>query len=228
MEEFVSDFSLNQDVNISFVGFVINILGTAILSVLLGKLYIRYGSSFSNRKELSRNFLLLSLVTMLVITVVKSSLALSLGLVGALSIVRFRTAIKEPEELMYLFFCIAIGLGFGADQRLITIVAFVLISLLVILFRRKEIVEENGKGLLLKVQSSGSGKLSFDEVTKILSEFCVTADLRRLEESKELVEVSFLIEIDSFDAIREIKEKLVEKDEFVTLRILDNKGIVSI
>lgn len=50
----------------------------------------------------------------LVIFVVKSSLALSLGLVGALSIVRFRTPIKGPEELVYLFLSIAIGLGFGA------------------------------------------------------------------------------------------------------------------
>ena len=43
---------------------------------------------------------------------------------GALSIVRFRTAIKEPEELAYLFLTIAVGLGFGANQRLITIVGF--------------------------------------------------------------------------------------------------------
>ena len=50
---------------------------------------------------------------MLVITVVKSSLALSLGLVGALSIVRFRTPIKEPEDLVYIFISIGIGIGIG-------------------------------------------------------------------------------------------------------------------
>ena len=53
----------------------------------------------------------------------KSSLALSLGLVGALSIVRFRTPIKEPEELAYLFISIAMGLGLGANQILATVVA---------------------------------------------------------------------------------------------------------
>ncbi len=56
---------------------------------------------------------MLTVITLLVISIVKSSLALSLGLVGALSIVRFRTAIKDPEELIYLFFSIAIGLGMG-------------------------------------------------------------------------------------------------------------------
>ena len=59
---------------------------------------------------------MLSLITFLVILIVKSSLALSLGLVGALSIVRFRTPIKEPEELIYLFLAIALGLGYIAGQ----------------------------------------------------------------------------------------------------------------
>ena len=55
------------------------------------------------------------MTTYIVIMVVKNSLALSLGLVGALSIVRFRAAIKEPEELVYLFLIIAAGLGCGAN-----------------------------------------------------------------------------------------------------------------
>ena len=63
--------------------------------------------------------------------IVKNSLALSLGLVGALSIVRFRAAIKEPEELVYLFLIIAAGLGCGAGQLQITIVG-IIFSLIII------------------------------------------------------------------------------------------------
>ena len=66
-------------------------------------------------------FIPLAIITTLVITVIKFSLALSLGLVGALSIVRFRAAIKEPEELVYLFFIIGIGLANGANQFLVSI-----------------------------------------------------------------------------------------------------------
>lgn len=57
----------------------------------------------------------------------KSSLALSLGLAGALSIVRFRAAIKDPEELVYLFPCIAVGLALGAELPLLAI-SLVLVS----------------------------------------------------------------------------------------------------
>jgi uncharacterized membrane protein YhiD involved in acid resistance len=73
------------------------------------------------------------MITTLVITVVKFSLALSLGLVGALSIVRFRAAIKEPEELVYIFFVISIGLANGANQfALSTVATLLIISFLLI------------------------------------------------------------------------------------------------
>ena len=93
----------------------------------------------------ARNFMLVTMTTTLIITVVKSSLALSLGLVGALSIIRFRAAIKEPEELSYLFLAIAIGLGFGADQRVITVVAFGIIIGIILLrhFSRRSKSEDN-------------------------------------------------------------------------------------
>jgi hypothetical protein len=66
--------------------------------------------------------------------IVKSSLALSLGLVGALSIVRFRAAIKEPEELVYLFLVIAIGLGCGANQLIITTVGIIFALILIVIY----------------------------------------------------------------------------------------------
>jgi hypothetical protein len=86
-----------------------------ILAVFVRALYRRFAATVSNRDGFSRVFPLLTLATILIIFVVKSSLALSLGLVGALSIVRFRAAIKEPEEIVYLFFCISIGLALGAE-----------------------------------------------------------------------------------------------------------------
>ena len=92
---------------VPIIPFIENILITVFLAYLLSVVYNKYGSTFSNRKQFSKNFILVSATTMLIITIVKSSLALSLGLVGALSIVRFRAAIKEPEELAFLFLCLA-------------------------------------------------------------------------------------------------------------------------
>ena len=127
------NFFINQNVQIDIPNFVISLICAVILSFFVQLFYIKYSSSLSNRKEFSKNFVILAVTTCIVIMIVKSSLALSLGLVGALSIVRFRAAIKEPEELVYLFLIIAIGLGCGANQLVITTVG-IIFSLILIIF----------------------------------------------------------------------------------------------
>ena len=90
---------------------IINLAVGAFLAFLLRLHFFRFSNSLTNRSEFLTVLPFITLTTILIISIVKSSLALSLGLVGALSIVRFRTPIKEPEELAYLFISIAIGLG---------------------------------------------------------------------------------------------------------------------
>ena len=102
------------------------------LALFIKWLYQRFGGSMSSRDSVTRVFPLLTLVTIGVISVVKTSLALSLGLVGALSIVRFRAAIKEPEELVYLFLCIGVGLALGAEQPAIAAVLVIIATLFIV------------------------------------------------------------------------------------------------
>ena len=132
MDQNLLDFYLNEQVQISASNFIEAIVFSAILSLLIQFVYIKFSSTLSDKFEFSKNFVILGLATTLIITIVKSSLALSLGLVGALSIVRFRAAIKEPEELVYLFLIIATGLGCGAGQIMITVIG-VIISLFIII-----------------------------------------------------------------------------------------------
>ena len=122
-------FSVEQNVSAINVGIYL-LLGAA-MSLYVRFLYRQCGSSPSDADSITRIFPLLTMVTIGVIAVVKSSMALSLGLVGALSIVRFRSAIKEPEELVYLFLCIGIGLALGAGQPLLAVILVIVVSLVV-------------------------------------------------------------------------------------------------
>jgi len=106
-----------------------------VLGMYLRFLYRRTGRPTST-DSIAKVFPMLTLVTIAVITVVKSSLALSLGLVGALSIVRFRAAIKDPEELVYLFLCIGVGLSLGAEQLWPALVLVAMASLFTLVFDR--------------------------------------------------------------------------------------------
>ena len=125
--------SFDPGSGLNLMQFILNQLIALVLANVLSRIYSKYGKSLSNRNSFGSIFSLLSMTTMLIITIVKSSLALSLGLVGALSIVRFRTAIKEPEELGYLFLSIALGLGLGANQILITLIGFVILLAFIVL-----------------------------------------------------------------------------------------------
>jgi len=147
--------------------FLINVLIIIVLSFILEWTYNKCAKSISNKKMFSANFLLIAFTTMLIITVVKSSIALSLGLVGALSIVRFRSAIKEPEELAYIFLTISMGLGLGANQRIITLIAFV--SIMAIIWLRFMLLKKSHHQNLFINISLTDPDFKLDEVLEILS-----------------------------------------------------------
>ncbi len=81
----------------------------------------------------------LSLVTTLVIMAVTSNVVLSLGMVGALSIVRFRTAIKEPIEIVFLFWALAAGIVVGAGMIPLAIIGSVIIGVILLVFANRKI-----------------------------------------------------------------------------------------
>src|SRR3990172_5269099 len=196
----LSQFLSTQNLPVSIFDFTLDILLAALLSYILSRIYIRYGTSLSNRKMFANNFLLIGMTTMLIISIVKASLALSLGLVGALSIVRFRAAIKEPEELSYLFLTIGIGLGLGANQRLITITYFLIIIGIIIgrrYFQKKD--DEGLNNLVLAVSSHNPHKVGLEEIVEILKNNCSRLTLKRMDEKKDILEASFLVEFHDFD-----------------------------
>ena len=96
-------------------GILILIL-SAIAGLIIRYFFYKYGDSMSSRKAFGNTILLITISVASLIAVVKSSLALSLGLVGALSVVRFRTAVKEPFNLAFILLAICIGISIGASQ----------------------------------------------------------------------------------------------------------------
>ncbi|MDA9803367.1 DUF4956 domain-containing protein [Flavobacteriaceae bacterium] len=205
LNELANQFSIGDT---SSTEFLINIFITIILSYVLGLIYAKHGSSLSNRKKLKQTFVLMAVTVMIVITIVKSSLALSLGLVGALSIVRFRTAIKEPEELVYFFIAIAIGLGMGANQRLLTLVGVAIIAIYIIIQNINSEKQEVLQNLIVTVSNTSNSELNEKEIIGVLKKYCSRIDLRRLDEANSTTELSFSAEFKSLENILEAKTEL--------------------
>ncbi|MEK9862505.1 MAG: DUF4956 domain-containing protein, partial [Verrucomicrobiota bacterium] len=205
--------------------FVIHFLLTALLSFLLAKAYVKFGNTLSNRVMFGKNFMILSMTTMLIITIVKSSVALSLGLVGALSIIRFRAAIKEPEELSYLFFAIAIGLGMGSQQAVITLVAFAVIALILWLrnMTRSDKVIPN---LYLTIMGDISeGQDMMGSINQILASQGSDFRLKRLDEKKDSFEFSYQIQFPDIASIQACRQALRALDPDLKISLIDDRGI---
>lgn len=206
-------------------GFALNLLIVCVLAFTLGQVYIHYGSTISNRRQFAKNFVIIAMTTMLIISVVKSSLALSLGLVGALSIVRFRTAVKEPEELAFIFLNIAIGLGLGADQRAITVLGTFIILSIVIIRKKFMHASKFDQNLHLTISSHNPDKIQLSTIISILNKHCSAVNLKRFDETGETLESTFLVNFDDFEHIESLKNELSSVSKSVKITFLDQQDI---
>lgn len=220
-------FNLPAGAPLSLVALLLNLAVGIGLALILRWHFERFGSTLSNRGEFAHVFPFILLTTILIITVVKSSLALSLGLVGALSIVRFRTPIKEPEELAYLFLAIAIGLGLGANQRLITVSAFFTIAALLLL-RRGFGNDQETQVMYLNVSSTKPTSIDLKSVARTLGEHCSAVNVMRFDETDETLEACFQVNIDSFARLDDARSALQTLGNGNPLKVsfLDTKGLL--
>lgn len=216
-------FLITQEQQVSVTDFLINSGVIIILAIILEFTYIKCARTISNRRQFAGVFLLIAFTTMLIISIVKSSLALSLGLVGALSIVRFRAAIKEPEELAYLFFAIALGLGLGANQTIIVIVAFVIA--MIILWGRYFI-----KGRISQQQnlylnfSANSSDVKLSNITETVKAVFGKSFLKRYDENDEIIEASFLVDSKNPEKLGEFKQQVEKYGKSVRVSFVESKS----
>ena len=196
------------------------------LSYILGKVYVKYSDSLSNRYAFSRLFPLISSATCLIIFVVKSSLALSLGLVGALSIVRFRTAIKDPEELIFLFVSIAFGLAAGAGQYFAAIVGFAMIALGSYFLKTRRNISTSNNLFRLTVESFDYGEIS--SLINILKNNVERVDLGNLissNNSSNLCSMNLSISINDVTDLMNLKNELSSRFPEVKFNFIETKTI---
>ena len=227
----LENFFINQNIDINIGNFIFAILLSLILAYLIKTTYIKVSSSLNDKEHFSETFIPLAIITTLVITVVKFSLALSLGLVGALSIVRFRAAIKEPEELVYLFFIIAIGLANGANQFLVSILATV-ITISILYFRKlyndkikvKNITASSTNILQIQIKK---GSNNLEEIINQLKNKVEYIKLKSLSSDEELAQYNFWFDINKKEFSSFIKkiEEISSKNKNVSIQIYSRSGI---
>lgn len=227
----LKDFVNSSSAPFSIGSLIINLFVGAIISFILKAHYKKYSSTLNNREEFGNIFPFILLTTTLVISIVKSSLALSLGLVGALSIVRFRTPIKEPEELAYLFICIAAGLGLGANQTVPTVIA-IFIILIIMFFTKRNYEKNSEKNMFLsieyKIKSEKEKKEIIKKLNKIIGDEVLRFDLRRIDIRDNSLDATYQVNVFEVEMLEKIINKLQSTYPNISVTYLDQNQVPSI
>lgn len=217
MEAFIGNLETFNEID--YVRTFLSLTCCIFLSFSLKFIYQEKSTSLSNKSHIANVLPMLSLITFLIIIIVKSSLALSLGLVGALSIVRFRTPIKEPEELIYLFLAIAIGLGYGAGQIIPTSFVCIVIFGIIWFFIGNEYNKVSSEyNLIISCDKfdANNKPISNEYIFKNLKNFFSNSELVKYENNADKTTFIAKVLIDDlkkFDAFQETLSKDLKKLE---------------
>ncbi len=227
----LEQYLFNYNVEINYTNFVIAIIISTFLAFLIKLTYMRCSNSLNDKNHFADIFIPLAIVTTLVITVIKFSLALSLGLVGALSIVRFRAAIKEPEELVYLFFIIGIGLANGANQYFIAIIATIItISILYLRKLSSDKIKKNNitdsSTNIIQIQID-QNKQNSDKIINEIKSSVKYLKLKSMSSDNNLVQYNFWFDIDKNKLQNFIKkiEKITSNNKNLNIQLYSRSGI---
>ncbi len=151
-------------------------MAIAIYIYLIYKIINR--NSFYN-KGFNISLVIIAVITAAIILTIQSNIVVSLGMVGALSIVRFRTAIKDPMDLAFLFWSISAGIICGAGFAGIAVVASLFVTVLIILFSASF---KSASTLVLVVNAQSNS--NEEEIMKVVREFCKYSRIRARNVSK--------------------------------------------
>ncbi len=133
---FKSSF-LEQAVSFSLVDVLIALLLSFVVGLFISIVYKKTYSGVMYNASFGLSLIAMSMITTVIILAVTSNIVLSLGMVGALSIVRFRTAIKEPMDIAYLFWSISSGIVLGAGLLPLAVIGSVMVGLVIVIFANR-------------------------------------------------------------------------------------------
>jgi len=122
-------------------------------------LYLNYSKSYNNKLKFAKNFIPFGISILIIVTVIKSSLALSLGLIGALSIIRFRTAIKEPEEIIMLLLIMGSAVSVAAEKELLSLMLVGIFCISYFILNRNKFKENFTNDVIIRFSENSNQEI---------------------------------------------------------------------
>lgn len=206
-------------VNIQATEIIVCMLVTVLIAVYIFAIYrVMTRASFYNR-NFNLSLIALAVITAAVILTIQSNIVISLGMVGALSIVRFRTAIKDPMDLVFLFWSISVGIICGAGFAVIAVVASVVLTVIILLFDRMPV---SRAAVILLVNTSDYKTES--RIMDVVKQHCSMYQVKARNLTKD--KLNMAIEVRT-DAGGSLVEQLMDLESVTSASLVDHDGEVT-
>ncbi|MFD0715447.1 DUF4956 domain-containing protein [Paenibacillus sp. GCM10027626] len=128
--------------NVSYIDVIIGLISSFLIGLFIYYIYRKTFRGVVYSYNYNLTFVLMTMITTIVIMTISTNIVLSLGMVGALSIVRFRTAVKDPLDTIYMFWAVAAGIAVGAKLYPVAIIGSLGVGLAIIWMSRRKIREQ--------------------------------------------------------------------------------------
>jgi uncharacterized membrane protein YhiD involved in acid resistance len=199
-----------------------------VLSLVLRLVFIKFSSAAaSRRRETADTLPFITLVITLLIMLIHSSFALGLGVIGSMSIIRFRTPIRNTEELIYLFFAIAIGIGVGAGEIELTMLGGGIILLVLVassLIRRPYLAPHS---VHISLRWTGDyNTISLQEIKAKLLAISSGLIVQRIETGTENSTILFHVNVPANETLSEFVQFVSTQYPAVKVVVIDNTELI--
>ncbi|MBQ6887405.1 MAG: DUF4956 domain-containing protein [Lachnospiraceae bacterium] len=206
--------------NLTISDMIICMLCTAIIGIYIFMVYKGINKNSFYNKNFNISLIALAVITAAIILTIQSNIIVSLGMVGALSIVRFRTAVKDPMDLVFLFWAISVGIICGAGFALISIMASIVVSIVIIV----QTGIKDAKGAMILIINANSYEHE-DEIMQVVDEYAEYSRVKARNVTQ--TDMNMAIEIKCQEE-KELIAGLMGIDGILSASIVDHEGDVTL
>lgn len=213
-------YLLETNASVSIDQIIIAMMAALILALLMYFVYRKTYTGVVYSKSFNQTLVLIAIIITMVMMIIGGNLALSLGMVGSLSVIRFRTAIKEPRDMAFLFWSIAIGLSCGAEMYGVAVVGSAVIAVVLFIFKL-DLYEKSSYLVVVRGQ-----KFGLSEVEGVIRQYAGGGYKSRMQNvSNAGHEITYEVRIRG-ERTNDLVEKLRAVDGIETVNIVTYTGEV--
>lgn len=198
-------------------------ISTALLSGYIYAVYKTINKNSFYNRNFNMSLITMAIITAAIILTVQSNIVVSLGMVGALSIVRFRTAIKDPMDLVFLFWSISVGIICGAGFAMIAVIASLTITMVIVLFSAAPASKETNVLVVNAVSHTAE-----PDVMEIVKAHCTYSKISARNVTKGSLNLAIEVKTSGTAQQQKLVDALISLEAVTSASLVSHSGDVTV